>query len=67
MRKGVLKIRMHVFGLLHSTHTWNLSELGPHWQGISVRNIAVDSFKIPKNSNQSEIAMALRGTVVRRN
>ena len=65
LRKGMLNIRMRVLGLPCSTHAWNLSELGPHWQGISVGNIAVGSFKIPKIQNHSEIVAALRGAVVR--
>ena len=67
MRKGMLKIHMRALGLTCSTHAWNWSEFGPHWQGLSAENIEVGIFKFQKIQNHSEIDEALRGVVVRRN
>ena len=44
MRKGMLNIRMRALGLPCSTHAWNWSEFGLHWQGLSAVNIEVGSF-----------------------
>ena len=65
MRKGVLSIRMRVLELPCSSHAWNLSEFGPHWQGLTSETLRSSVLKFQKIQNHSEIVAALRGAVVR--